>query len=237
MSANPYTPSQLGVRPAPALVQQLLVGAFGWMFAGLMLSAGVAYLVGTSTSLLETVTSLWLPIIIGQFILAMVIQGAINKLSPLAALGMFFIYAASMGLTIGVIVWAVMQQEGGVAAVASAFFSASAMFGAAALFGAVTKRDLSSLGGILIMGLIGVIVASVINIFLGSPAISWVISILGVVIFTGLTAYDVQKITRGDFAAWTGSKEKGSVLAALHLYLNFINLFLFMLRIFGGSRG
>jgi FtsH-binding integral membrane protein len=237
MSANPYTPSQLGVRPAPALVQQLLVGAFGWMFAGLLLSAGVAFLVGTSETLLTTVTQWWLPIIIGQFILAMVIQGAINRLSPIAALGMFFVYAASMGLTIGVIVWAVMQQEGGVAAVSSAFFSASAMFGAAALFGAVTKRDLSSMRGILFMGLIGIIVASVINIFLGSPLVSWVISIVGVVIFTGLTAYDVQKITRGEYAAWTGSKEKASVLAALHLYLNFINLFLFMLRIFGGNRG
>jgi FtsH-binding integral membrane protein len=236
MSANPYTPSQLGVRPAPALVQQLLVGAFGWMFAGLLLSAGVAFLVGTSESLLTTVTQWWLPIIIGQFVLAMVIQGAINRLSPLAALGLFFVYAASMGLTIGVIVWAVMQQEGGVAAVTSAFLSASAMFGAAALFGAVTKRDLSSLGGILIMGLVGIIVASVINIFLGSPAISWVVSILGVVIFVGLTAYNVQKITRGDYAAWTGSREKASVLAALVLYLNFINLFLFMLRIFGGNR-
>ncbi len=236
MSANPYSPSQLGVRPAPALVQQLLVGAFGWMFAGLLLSAGVAYLVGSSEQLLTTVAQWWLPILIGQFVLALVIQGAINKLSPVAALGMFFIYAASMGLTIGLIVWSVMQQEGGVAAVASAFFSASAMFGAAALYGAVTKRDLAGMGGILFMGLIGIIVASIVNLFLQNGALGWVISIGGVVIFTALTAFDVQKITRGEYAAWTGSKEKASVLAALHLYLNFINLFLFMLRIFGGSR-
>jgi len=237
MSANQYTPAQLGVRPAPALVQQLLVGAFGWMFAGLLLSAGVAYLVGTSPTLLQTVTQWWLPIIIGQFVLVMVIQGAMSRLSPVALLGMFFVYAATMGLTIGVIVWSVMQQEGGVAAVSSAFFASSAMFGAAALYGAVTKRDLSSMGGILFMGLIGIIVASVVNIFLHSPAVSWAISILGVVIFTALTAYDVQKITTGAYAAWTGSKEKASVMAALHLYLNFINLFLFMLRIFGGNRG
>ncbi|MEO5964280.1 MAG: Bax inhibitor-1/YccA family protein [Candidatus Limnocylindrales bacterium] len=236
MSANPYSPSQLGVRPAPALVQQLLVGAFGWMFAGLLLSAGVAYLVGSSEPLLTTVAQWWLPILIGQFVLALVIQGAINKLSAVAALGMFFIYAASMGLTIGLIVWSVMQQEGGVAAVASAFFSASAMFGAAALYGAVTKRDLAGMGGILFMGLIGIIVASIVNLFLQNGALGWVISIGGVVIFTALTAFDVQKITRGEYAAWTGSKEKASVLAALHLYLNFINLFLFMLRIFGGSR-
>jgi hypothetical protein len=86
------------------------------------------------------------------------------------------------------------------------------------------------------MGLIGIIVASFVNILIGSATINWVISVLGVVLFTGLTAYDVQRISRGDFAAWTGSPERGSIMAALHLYLNFINLFLFLLRIFGGSR-
>jgi uncharacterized protein len=236
MSANPYTPSELGVRPAPALVQQLLVGAFGWMFAGLMLSAGVAYLVGTNETLLLTVAQWWLPLLIGQFVLVMVISAAINKLSATAALGLFFLYAATMGLTIGVIVWSVLQQEGGVGAVASAFFSAAAMFGAAAFYGAVTKRELARMGGILFMALIGLIVASVVNLFLNAGPLNWIISIAGVVIFTGLTAYDVQRITRGEYAAFTQSREKASVLAALHLYLNFINLFLFLLRIFGGSR-
>ena len=236
MTANPYTPSQLGVRPAPALVQQLLVGAFGGMFAGLLLSAAVAFLVGTNEALLLTVSQWWLPLLIGQFVLVMVISAGINKLSATAALGMFFLYAATMGLTIGVIVWAVLQTEGGVGAVASAFFSAAAMFGAAALYGAVTKRELAKMGGILFMALIGLIVASVINIFLGSSGLNWLISIAGVLIFTGLTAYDVQRITRGEYAAFTQSREKASVLAALHLYLNFINLFLFLLRIFGGSR-
>ena len=236
MSANPYTPSELGVRPAPALVQQLLVGAFGWMFAGLLLSAGVAYLVGTNETLLLTVAQWWLPLLIGQFVLVMVISAAINKLSATAALGLFFLYAATMGLTIGVIVWSVLQQEGGVGAVASAFFSAAAMFGAAAFYGAVTKRELARMGGILFMALIGLIVASVVNLFLNAGPLNWIISIAGVVIFTGLTAYDVQRITRGEYAAFTQSREKASVLAALHLYLNFINLFLFLLRIFGGSR-
>ncbi len=237
MSGTSYTPTQLGVRPAPALVQQLLVGAFGWMFAGLMLSAVVAYFVGSSAQLLMAVTQWWLLIIILQLVLGVGIQVAINKVSPMVSLGLFFVYAASMGLTIGVIVWSVMQQAGGAQAVASAFFSASAMFGAAAVFGAVTKRDLSSMGGILFMGLIGLLVAMVVNIFLASDTIGWVISILGVVLFTALTAYDVQKITRGEYAAITGSPERASILAALHLYLNFINLFLFMLRLFGGNRG
>jgi uncharacterized protein len=235
MNANPL-PSQLGVRPAPALVQQLLVGAFGWMFAGLLLSAGVAYLVGSNVQLLETVAQWWLLLLIGQFALVMVISAGITRLSATAALGLFFVYAATMGLTLGVIVWAYLQTPGGSTAVASAFFSASAMFGAAAVYGGITKRDLTKIGGILFMALIGLIVASVVNIFLGSSQLNWVISIVGVVIFTGLTAWDVQRISRGDLAAITGSKEKGSVLAALHLYLDFINLFLFMLRLFGGSR-
>jgi FtsH-binding integral membrane protein len=236
MTSNQLTPSQLGVRPAPALVQQLLVGAFGWMFAGLLLSAGVAYLVGTNVQLLQTVSQWWFLLFIAQIALVMVISAGIRKLSATAALGLFFIYAASMGLTLGVIVWAYLQTPGGSTAVASAFLSASAMFGAAAIYGGVTKRDLTKLGGILFMGLIGLIVASIVNLFLGSSQINWIISVLGVVLFTAITAWDVQRISRGDLAAVTGSPEKGAVLGALSLYLDFINLFLFMLRLFGGSR-
>jgi len=222
------SPSQLGVRPAPALVQQLLIGAFGWMFAGLLLTAGVAYLVTTNTAFMTTVSSLWLPLLIGQFILAMAIQGAINKVSPTVSLGLFFVYAASMGLTIGVIV---SLYTG--ASVAAAFVSAAGMFGAAALYGAVTKRNLSSLGGIAFIGIIGILIASVVNIFLASSAIGWVISLVGVALFTALTAWDVQKITRGDYAAFAGSQERASIIAALHLYLDFINIFLFLLRLMG----
>ncbi len=236
MSGTPYTPAQLGVRPAPELVQKLLVGAFGWMFAGLLLSAGVAYLVGSSSQLMAYVMDFWLLIIIAQLILGIGIQVLVNKVSPTVSLMLFFVYAASMGLTIGAIVWSVMQQAGGAQAVASAFLSASGMFAGAAIYGAVTKRDLTKMGGILVMLMIGLVIAMVINIFLGSSMFSWVISIVGVVIFTGLTAWDVQKITNGTYAAWTGSMERASIIAALHLYLNFINLFLFMLRLFGGSR-
>ena len=116
---------------------------------------------------------------------------------------------------------------------ATAFLSASAMFGAAALYGATTKRSLAGLGGILVMGLIGIIVASLINLFVGNNALGWIISIVGVVIFTALTAYDVQRIQAGDLAARTGSMEKAAVIGALHLYLDFVNLFLFLLRLVG----
>ena len=159
------------------------------------------------------------------------IAGAINRISATAALGLFFVYAASVGLTIGLIVSFYTT-----ASVATAFLSASAMFGGAAIYGAVTKRSLAGLGGILFMGLIGLIAASLLNIFLGSNQLSFLISIVGIVIFTALTAYDVQRIQNGDIAAGVGSMEKAAVIGALHLYLDFINLFLFFLRLTGGSR-
>jgi FtsH-binding integral membrane protein len=116
----------------------------------------------------------------------------------------------------------------------TAFLSASAMFGAAAIYGHVTKRSLAKLGGILFMGLIGLIVAMVLNIFLKSNEVTWAISLVGVVLFTALTAYDVQRIQSGAIAAYTGSMEKAAVIGALQLYLDFINIFLFMLRLMGG---
>jgi hypothetical protein len=231
MFGYPRTPTQLGVRPAPALVQQLLLGAFGWMFAGLLLTAGVAFLVATSEALIETVASLWIVLAIGQIALAIGIQAVINRVSPTVSLGLFFVFAATMGLTIGVIVTLYTGES-----VATAFFSAAAMFGGAAIYGATTKRELAGLGGILSMGLIGLIAAMVVNLFLGASPLGWLISVIGVVLFTVLTAFDVQRITRGDYAAFAGTMERASILAALHLYLNFVNLFLFLLRLMGSGR-
>jgi FtsH-binding integral membrane protein len=231
MNGYPINPSRLGVRPAPALVQQLLVGAFGWMGAGLALTAAVAYLVTTSPSFLASIEAIWLPLIIGQVILAVVIQAAINKMSPTASLALFFIYAATMGLTIGLIVSMYTGES-----VAAAFISSAAMFGGAAVFGITTKRDLSGLGGIASMAVIGLVVAMLVNMLLNSSPLGWLISIVGVGLFTVLTAYDVQKITSGQYAAITSSAERASILAALRLYLDFVNLFLFLLRLFGGSR-
>ena len=225
------TPSQLGVRPSAELAQRLLTHAFGWMFAGLLLTAGVAAVVQTSETLTRFALQWFLLLIIGQLALVFVISGAISRLSATAALGLFFVYAATLGLTTGLVV----QLYTG-ASVAVAFLSASAMFGAAAVYGAVTKRSLAQLGGILFMGLVGLIVAMLLNLFLHSSQLSWIISIVGVVLFTALTAYDVQKIQSGDIAAATGSVEKGAVIGALRLYLDFINLFFFLLRLTGGRR-
>jgi FtsH-binding integral membrane protein len=229
---NPYaSPSNLGVKPAAALSSAFLTQAFAWMFAGLLVTAGISYVVQGSPALLRTISGLTLPLILGQLALVIVISAAINRISATLALGLFFVYAATVGLTVGFIVSFYAE-----ASVAQAFLSAAAMFGAAAIYGATTKRSLAGLGGILFMGLIGLIVASILNIFLGSGTLSFIISIVGVVIFTALTAYDVQRIQSGDLAAATGSLEKAAVMGALHLYLDFINLFLFFLRLFGSSR-
>jgi FtsH-binding integral membrane protein len=188
----------------------------------------VAFVVQSNARLLDFAGRYWFVLVIGQLILALGIQFGIRRISATAALGAFFVYAASLGLTIGLIVSYYTSIS-----VTTAFLSASAMFGAAAVYGHVTKRSLAGLGGLLFMGVIGILVASVINIFVLSDTVSWVISIIGVVIFTALTAYDVQRIQNGDLAVWTGSVEKAAVLGALHLYLDFVNLFLFLLRLFG----
>jgi FtsH-binding integral membrane protein len=201
------------------------------MFAGLLLTAGVASAVTGSATLTEFGYKYWLFIFLGQLALVWVISGAIHRLSASVALGLFFVYAATLGLTVGVIVQAYTAGS-----VGAAFLSASAMFGAAAIYGVTTKRSLVSLGGILFMALIGLLVAIVVNLFLQSTAISWVISLIGVVLFTALTAYDAQRIQSGDIAAATGSLEKGAVIGALRLYLDFINLFLFLLRLMGSRR-
>jgi uncharacterized protein len=222
------SPSTLGVKPDARLQTAFLTQAFVWMFAGLLVTAGVAWLVQSNAQLLDFAAGNFFLLFIVQLGLVIGISAAINRISATLALGLFFVYAASLGVTIGLIVSAYTG-----ASVATAFLSASAMFGAAALYGATTKRSLTGLGGILFMGVIGILVASVLNIFLNSGPLSFIISIVGVVIFTALTAYDVQRIQAGDLAARTGSMEKAAVIGALHLYLDFINIFLFMLRIFG----
>ena len=228
---NRGLPSQLGVRPAPELANTFLVQSFGWMFAGLLLTAGIATVVSANEGLINAVARSWFLIVIAQFGLGIGIQALLPRMSATLGLGLFFVFAATMGVTVGVIVSLYTVQS-----VITSFLGASAMFGAAAIYGATTKRNLNSIGGFLFMGMIGVLVASVVNLWLGSSPFGWVIALVGVIIFTVYTAYDVQKIGYGDYAASLGSVEKASVLGAIHLYINFINIFLFLLRLTGGRR-
>lgn len=229
LSGSAVTPSMLGVRPDARLATAFLTQAFVWMFAGLLLSGGVAWTVQGNEQLVNFAADNFFLLVIGQLALVFVISGAISRINASVALLLFFVYAATLGVTLGLIV---SLYSG--ASVVTAFLSASSMFGAAAVYGAVTKRSLAGLGGILFMGVIGLLVAMLVNLFLASTMITWLVSVAGVVIFTALTAYDVQRIGAGDLAAMTGSMEKAAVLGALRLYLDFINLFLFMLRLLGG---
>ena len=225
----PATPSALGVKPDSRLASAFLSQAFLWMFAGLLATAGVAYVVQSNERLLAFASGSFFPLFIGQLLLVVVISAAITRISASLALLLFFVYAASLGITIGLIVASYTAGS-----VVTAFLSSSAMFGAAAVYGSVTKRSLAGMGSFLFMGLIGLMVAMLLNLFLHSSTVTWIVSIVGVVLFTALTAYDVQRIQAGDLAAQTGSMEKAAVIGALRLYLDFINLFLFMLRLLGG---
>jgi FtsH-binding integral membrane protein len=235
---NPYaTPTPAGaitpdgtiaVRPDARTQAAFLTQAFLWMFAGLAVTAGVAFVVQGNARLLDFARGAVLPLIIFQLVVVFAIQLGIRRMSATLGLGLFFVYAASLGLTVGLIVSLYTS-----ASVATAFLSASAMFGAAAVYGHVTKRSLAGLGGYLVMGVVGLLVASIVNLFLLNSVVSWVISLVGVVIFTALTAFDVQRIQTGQLVALTGSVEKAAVMGALHLYLDFVNLFLFLLRLFG----
>jgi uncharacterized protein len=228
---NRALPSQLGVRPSSELATQFLSQAFGWMFAGLLLTAAIAAVVSTQVGLQNAIRPYWFILVFGQLGLGLGIQALMGRMSATLGLGLFFLFAATMGLTVGVIVSLYKVQS-----VITAFLGASAMFGAAAVYGATTKRSLTSLGGFLFMGMVGLFVASIVNLVLGSSPLGWAIALIGVIVFTVYTAYDVQRISYGDYAASLGSVEKASVLGAVHLYINFVNIFLFLLRLTGGRR-
>jgi uncharacterized protein len=226
------TPSQLGVRPAAALSTAFLTQAFLWMFLGLLLTTAVGWMVSTSATSLTRLAPLMLPLILGQLIVALVLSFAIRSIPATLGLLLFFAYAALTGVTLGFVLLFYTT-----ASVLAAGLSAASVFGGAALYGAVTKRDLTGLGAYLFMALFGLIAAGFVNIILlHSETISLVYSVAAVLIFTVLTAYDVQRIQRGDVAAWAGTMEKGAVMGAFRLYLDFINLFFALLRLMGSRR-
>ncbi len=215
---------------------------YGTMSVGLLVTAGVAWAVGSSDALLsifrnpETLqpnilgwVAMFLPLI-----MVFAFGAMINRLSAAGAQLFFYTFAAAMGLSIS---WIFAAFTG--VSIAQTFLVTSISFAGLSLWGYTTKKDISAWGSFLIMGVIGLIVASIVNIFLGSPAIHFAISVLGVLIFAGLTAYDTQKI-KTDYIQhahamdkeWLG---KSAIMGALNLYLDFINLFMFLLQ-FMGSR-
>jgi len=213
-----------------------LAKVFNWMAIGLGLTGIVAWFTASSGLAMQLVASpLFMILIIAELGMVFFLSARINKIQAGTATGLFIGYALLNGLTLSMVFLAYTSSS-----IASTFFITAGMFGAMAIYGLVTKRDLSGLGSFLFMGLVGIIIASIVNIFLKSSSLYWVISLLGVFIFVGLTAYDVQKIKKiGEEGIMEQGEEmvkKGAIMGALTLYLDFINLFLMLLRFFGGSR-
>ena len=205
---------------------------YNWMALGLGVTAIVALYAVNSGLIFSLLGNpiVMLLLIVGEFGLVIALSAAIGRFQSSTAMFMFFAYSFLNGLTISTIFLVYTK-----ASIANTFFITAGTFAAMSVYGYTTKRDLTSMGSFLMMGLIGIIIASFVNFFFSSPAIYWLITYAGIAIFVGLTAYDAQKIKEMAYAGFSGSEEerKGAVIGALRLYLDFINLFLLLLRIFG----
>ena len=215
------------------IVQNSLIRqVYAWMGLGLAITAVMALVTVSSPELFKAIVGnrpVFYGLMIGELALVFILSGALDRLSATVATLLFLGYSLLNGVTLSVIFLVYTADS-----IASTFFVTAATFGAMSVYGAVTKKDLTSWGSFLFMGLIGVVIASVVNIFLRSDSVSWVLSAIGVIVFTGLTAYDTWKIKALAADGVTGRKP--AILGALTLYLDFINLFLMLLRFMGGRR-
>ena len=214
----------------------LMKNVYWWMALALMVTGLSAFYTASSPRLLEAIfgSGLFIGLIIAELIMVIVLSARINKMSFVAAGIVFVIYSIVNGLTLSSILIAYTMES-----VASTFFITAGTFAAMAIIGSVTKKDLSSIGQILFMALIGLILATIVNIFLKSSMMSYIISYVGVAVFVGLTAYDAQKIKNMIHQYGTDLSDdnmKLALMGSLSLYLDFINLFLYLLRIFGSRR-
>jgi len=208
---------------------------FGWMFVGLAITGGVAAAIGSSDQLLTDITQspgIIIGVIVVQLGIVFGISFAINRISVGLATVLFLIYSATVGITFAFIFELYTTQS-----IFTTFLITAGMFGALAVWGALTDADLSKVGSIAFMALIGLILATVVNIFWANSTLYWITTYAGVAIFAALTAYDMQKLKQIGQQGLTGEAEgRAAILGALTLYLDFINLFLFLLRIFGQQR-
>lgn len=220
------------------LVNEFVRSVYNWMGLGLALTGFIALYVASSETMMRLIFGnpiLFFVLILAELGLVFALSGMVNRMSAGTATSLFVIYSALNGVTLSFIFLAYTKTS-----IASTFFVCAATFVACSAYGWITKRDLTSLGGFLTMGLFGIIIASVVNMFLRSGAMSMIISTIGVLVFVGLTAYDTQKIKHMALTQPAGLEagviRKGAILGALSLYLDFVNLFLMFLRIFGQSR-
>ncbi len=214
------------------LEQGYITKVFNWMFLGLLASAGTAFLAASNPLIIKTLYSnIFVLILLGIACLVLVwnLSANIHQMSPTAAMSNFFIYAALNGLLLSSIFLIYSS-----ASIFSTFCIAALLFGVMAAYGAITKQDLSGLGSLLFMALIGLVIAQLVSMFWHNSAFHTMINYAGVLIFVGLTAYDMQKIKQ--IAQNVNYNPSYAVLGALALYLDFINLFMFLLRILGDRR-
>ncbi len=218
-----------------AYVNSFVVNVYHWMTIGLALTGLVAYLVMNSVAAQQVLIYnrlVFFGLIIAELGFVFYLSARIARISSGAATSLFLVYAALNGATLT----AVLKFYTG-SSIASTFAVCAATFAACSVYGMVTKRDLTSIGNFMMMGLIGIIIASVVNIFLKSGPMEMIISYIGVLVFVGLTAFDAQKIKHMALSQPadldSGTLRKGAIIGALSLYLDFINMFLFLLRILG----
>ena len=226
---------------APPAVRSFFASVFMWMGIALGISAITAYVFGTDASYMQYLVNtqtgglsgLGYLVMFAPLGLVLLMSFGINRLSSTALIAVYLIFSVLMGMSLSFIFLAYTQ-----ASIYGVFFASAGMFGVMALLGYTTKTDLTKFGSIMIMALIGIVIAGLVNMFLRSSGLSYIISFIAVIVFTGLTAYDVQKLKEISATAENGTEAtaKMSIMGALTLYLDFINLFLALLRLFGSRR-
>jgi len=215
-------------------VTAFLRKVYGWMSVGLAVTAFVALQVASSPTILRVLTSSPIVILLligAQLALVFTLSARAARLAPSTATGLFVAYSALTGVTISFVLLAYTGES-----VASTFLVTATMFGAMALYGTATKRSLAGFGQFMFMGLVGIILASIVGIFWHNDALQFVISAIGVIVFTGLAAWDAQRMKQMALAVPEGQIGSYAIVGALSLYLDFINLFLFLLRFMGNRR-
>ena len=226
------------------LSNSFVANVFMWMFIALGITAITAYMFGTNAELLSLLLAHkadgsvgisifgWV-VMLAPLVIVFVMAARVEKMKASTMLLLYIVYSILIGMSLSFIFWAYTS-----ASIFKTFVIAGGMFGIMAIVGYTTNTDLTKLGSLLIMGLIGIIIASLINMFMGSERLDYIISILGVIIFTGLTAYDVQKIKQIGMVGMDNDEGmmKITIQAALNLYLDFLNLFLYLLRFFGKQK-
>ncbi|ATO32677.1 Inner membrane protein YbhL [Dickeya dianthicola] len=225
------------VQQASTGLQTYMAQVYGWMTCGLLLTAFVAWYAANTPAVLQLVFSskiTFYGLVIAQLGLVFVLSGMVHRLSGGVATTLFMLYSALTGLTLSSI-FIVYSGE----SIASTFVITGGMFGAMSLYGYVTKRDLTGMGSMLFMALIGILLATLVNFWLKSEGLQLAITYIGVLVFVGLTAYDTQKLKNIGEELSVDDRDsfrKYSIMGALTLYLDFINLFLMLLRLFGSRR-